>query len=174
MGKSCNELKARRVVDETVRKIDRVYHKLHELSKIAVVECQKPCRSKAVNATSRFCCWWLVWVYVGIFAIFVSIDGRAELPTVKFQQILWSPGYASVFETSWFITNSFLSFPFLFHLLLEGSQLKDSCGLNDLVAIKDLLWHLCILWYLCLNVKGFYVRMHSSSVCRKSDVCDRP
>jgi hypothetical protein len=40
------------------------------------------------------------------FAIFVSIDGRAKLPTVKFQQILWFPGYASVFETSWFITNS--------------------------------------------------------------------
>ena len=47
----------------------------------------------------------------------------------------------------------------MFHLLLEGSQLKDSRGLNDLVAIKDLLRHLCILWFfvfkykriLCLN-----------------------
>ena len=25
------------------------------------------------------------------FAIFVSIDGRAKLPTVKFQQIFWFP-----------------------------------------------------------------------------------
>ena len=72
------------------------------------------------------------------FSIFVSIDGRAKLPTVKFQQILWFPGYASVFEISWFITNSF-SFPSLLHILLEGSQLKDSRGLNNLVAIKDLL-----------------------------------
>jgi hypothetical protein len=52
----------------------------------------------------------------------VSIDGRARLPIVKFQQILWFPGYASVFETSWFITNSSLSFPSLFHLLPEDSQ----------------------------------------------------
>ena len=37
---------------------------------------------------------------------FVSIDGRAKLPTVKFQQIFWFPGYASVFETSWFMINS--------------------------------------------------------------------
>jgi hypothetical protein len=64
----------------------------------------------------------LFGVYVGIFAIFVSIDGRAKLPTVKFQQILWFPGYASVFEISWFITNSSLSFPSLFHLLPEDSQ----------------------------------------------------
>ena len=40
------------------------------------------------------------------FCHFVSIDGRAKLPTVKFHQTLWFPGYASVFETSWFITNS--------------------------------------------------------------------
>jgi hypothetical protein len=40
------------------------------------------------------------------FSIFVSINGRAKLPTVKFQQTLWFPGYASVFEISWFITNS--------------------------------------------------------------------
>ena len=55
------------------------------------------------------------------FAIFVSIDGRDKLPTVKFQQILWFPSCASVFEISWFITNSSLSFPSLFHLFPEDS-----------------------------------------------------
>jgi hypothetical protein len=67
------------------------------------------------------------------FCHFVSIDGRAKLPTVKFQQILWFPGYASVFEISWFITNS-SPFSIFFHLMLEDSQLKDSC-----YNIKDLL-----------------------------------
>ena len=39
------------------------------------------------------------------FFHFVSIVGRAKLPTVKFQQILWFPSYASLFETSCFMKN---------------------------------------------------------------------
>jgi hypothetical protein len=73
------------------------------------------------------------------FSIFVSIDGRAKLPTVKFQQTFWFPGYASVFEISWFITNSS---PFSIYVSsYAGSSLsKDSRGLlNNLVMIKDLL-----------------------------------
>jgi hypothetical protein len=72
------------------------------------------------------------------FFHFVSIDGRAKLPTVKFQQTFWFPGYASVFEISWFITNSFL-FPSMFCLRPGSPQSKDSRGLNNLVMIKDLL-----------------------------------
>jgi hypothetical protein len=56
------------------------------------------------------------------FFHFVSIDGRAKLPTVKFQQILRFPGYASVFEISWFITNNSLFS--VFRLRLEDSQLS--------------------------------------------------
>ena len=99
-------------------------------------------RSHADAKLSMHCLDLVVVVVLSIcrhFAIFVSIYGRAKLPTVKFQQILWFPSYASVFEISWFITNSSPSFPSLFHLLLEGSQLKDSRGLNNLVVIKDLL-----------------------------------
>ena len=81
----------------------------------------------------------LFLVYVGIFSIFVSIDGRAKLSTVKFQQILWFPGYASEFETSWFITNNFLFLSIWFHLMPESSQLNDSRELSNLVMIKDLL-----------------------------------
>jgi hypothetical protein len=42
------------------------------------------------------------------------MDGRAKLPTVKFQQTFWFAGYASVFEISCFITNSS---PFFIYVL---------------------------------------------------------
>ena len=59
---------------------------------------------------------------------FVSIDGRAKLPTVKFQQAFWFPGHVYVFETSWFMTNS-APFSSMFHLMPESSQSKDLRGL---------------------------------------------
>jgi hypothetical protein len=75
-------------------------------------------------------------VYVGIFAIFVSINGRAKLPTVKFQQILWFPGYASVFEISWFITNSFPFFIFLSSTLLAGN-VSPNFAFYSMVSFKS-------------------------------------
>jgi hypothetical protein len=68
----------------------------------------------------------------------VSIDGKAKLPTVKFQQIFWFPSYASMFEISWFMKNSLL-FPSMFHLMPGSPHSKDSHGLNNLVMIKDFL-----------------------------------
>ena len=59
-------------------------------------------------------------VYVGVFSIFVSIDGRAKLLTVEFQQTFWFPGYASMFEISCFMTNN-SPFPSMFHLMPESS-----------------------------------------------------
>ena len=88
----------------------------------------------------------LFWVYVGIFAICVSIDGRAKLPTVKFQQTFWFPGYASVFETSWFMTNSSPFFHLCFVLCQSVHYRRIRVDCCSYVMIKDLLLHYCILW----------------------------
>jgi hypothetical protein len=121
METSCNQLKARRFADVTVRRF---------ITSATICTIIQRLRLQSVrsHADARHSMHLLDLVAVVVLSIcrhfhhFVSIDGRAKLPTVKFQQIFWSPGYASVFEISWFITNNSLSFPSLFRLLPEDSQ----------------------------------------------------
>ena len=88
----------------------------------------------------------VVLIYLGIFAIFVSIDGRAKLPTVKFQQTFWFPGYASVFDISWFITNNSSFSIFV-------SSVSWGFTVVQLVAIKDLLWRCRAPWFFVFECK---------------------
>jgi hypothetical protein len=55
MGKSGDELKARRFALE-LSESPIASAKVHDHSKTAGADCQKPCRRNVFNATSRFCC----------------------------------------------------------------------------------------------------------------------
>jgi hypothetical protein len=134
MGMSCNELKARRFADETVRRSITSAISCTTIQRLRL----QIVRSHADAKLSMQFLGSAAVVVLSIcrhFSIFVSIDGRAKLPTVKFQQIFWFPGYASVFEISWFITNSFL-FPSLFRLVPGSSKSNDSRGLLHLCYDK--------------------------------------
>jgi hypothetical protein len=55
-GKSCNELKARRFADETVRRSIASAISCTTIQRLRLQKCQKPCRRKAFNAVSWFRC----------------------------------------------------------------------------------------------------------------------
>jgi hypothetical protein len=55
-GKVRRRIKGTSIHPRNCQEFDCVCHKLHDHSETAGVDCQKPCRRKAFNATSRFCC----------------------------------------------------------------------------------------------------------------------
>ena len=81
MGKSCNELKARRVAQETVRRLIASAISCMTIQRLRLQIVRSHADAKLLMQFLGSAAV-VVRVYVGILAIFVSIDGRAKLPTV--------------------------------------------------------------------------------------------
>lgn len=117
----------------------------------------------------------LLWVYVGIFSIFCSIDGRAKLPIVKFWWSIAFPGYVYVCETFLF-NDSKLFIPSGFHLMLKEFMIDWVTWSIVTMLYKcfmvTLLWFLLIfLWF---EYKKFLCLIFSSLGCWKLDAHNIP